>query len=99
MVKNINSLRFIIIDEGGVERNVNILIDDWQPGEAHQVTATWGEALMSLYVDGNLVGQNTMPNDLNFPTTTPIHIGSDFPGTSYAAPAARSATSSSTAGR
>jgi hypothetical protein len=83
IVKNLNSLRFIIIDEGGVERNVNMLIDTWQPGESHQVTATWGEALMSLYVDGNLVGQNTMPHGLNFFDTTPIHIGSDFPGTSY----------------
>jgi hypothetical protein len=83
LVKNMNTLRFIIIDEGGVERNVNVFIDDWQPGEAHQVTATWGEAQMSLYVDGNLVGQTTMPNNLNFPPTTPIHIGSDFAGTSY----------------
>jgi hypothetical protein len=83
LVKNVNTLRFIIIDEGGVERNVNVFIDDWQPGEAHRVDATWGEALMTLYVDGNVVGQSTLQNGLTFHDTTPIHIGSDFLGTSY----------------
>lgn len=83
IVKNYNSLRFIIVDSAGVETNVNVYIDTWQPNESHRVTATWGEALMALYVDGVQVGQTTLPNDLAFRDSTPIHVGSDFPGTIY----------------
>jgi hypothetical protein len=83
IVKNNNALRFIIIDSAGVETNVNIYIDSWQPNEPHRIVATWGEALMALYVDGEQVGQATLPNDLAFGDSTPIHVGSDFPGTQY----------------
>jgi hypothetical protein len=84
LVKNFNSLRFIFIDNTGQERNVNIYIDDWQAGQPHQVSATWGDALLSLYVDGELVGSNTYPGQLEIAPGTPIHVGSDFLGTSYA---------------
>jgi hypothetical protein len=83
LVKNYNSLRFIIIDETGVETNINVYIDNWQADQSHRVTATWGEAQMALYIDGQQVGMTTLPNDLAFKDTTPIHIGSDFPGTQY----------------
>ncbi|MBX3026385.1 LamG domain-containing protein [bacterium] len=83
IVKNYNALRFIIIDSSGVETNVNVYIDGWQPNQVHRVTATWGEALMALYVDGQPVGQTTLPNDLVFRDSTPIHVGSDFPGSQY----------------
>ena len=39
---------------------------------------------MALYIDGQQVGMTTLPNDLAFGDTTPIHVGSDFPGTQYA---------------
>jgi hypothetical protein len=84
IVKNLDSLRFIIIDSGGVERNVNIPIQDWNAGEAHTLTATWDATGMALYVNGQLVGQNTLPNPLRFGETTPIFIGSDYPGSAYA---------------
>ena len=83
IVKNYNSLRFIIIDSAGVETNVNIYIDTWQPNESHRVTATWGDEQMALYVDGQQVGQSTLPNTLAFRDSTPIHVGSDFPGSQY----------------
>ncbi|MGD9762670.1 MAG: LamG domain-containing protein [Candidatus Binatia bacterium] len=83
IVKNYNSLRFIIIDETGFESNVNVYIDDWVANEPRRVTATWGESSMSLYVDGQLVGQSPLPNRLAFNDSTPIHIGSDFPGSQY----------------
>jgi len=84
LVKNYNSLRFIIIDEAGVETNINVYIDNWQADQSHRVTATWGEAQMALYIDGQQVGMTTLPNDLAFGDATPIHVGSDFPGTQYA---------------
>jgi Concanavalin A-like lectin/glucanases superfamily len=84
IVKNLDSLRFIIIDSSGVERNVNIPIPDWNAGEVHTLTATWDAAGMALYVNGQLAGQNTLPNPLRFSETTPIFIGSDYPGSTYA---------------
>jgi hypothetical protein len=83
IVKNYDALRFIIIDSQGVETNVNVYISDWQAAEPHRVAATWGEALMTLYVDGQQVGQTTLPNELRFRDSTPIHVGSDFPGSQY----------------
>lgn len=83
IVKNNNSLRFIIIDERGYETNVNVYIDDWQPDQSHRVAATWDETLMALYVDGEQVGHTSLNNRLRFGPTTPIHVGSDFPGSQY----------------
>ena len=83
IVKNFGALRFIIIDSVGVERNVNIPIGDWPAGEPQRVTATWGDAAMALYINGELVGQNTLANPLSFADSTPVHIGSDFPGGAY----------------
>jgi hypothetical protein len=75
LVKNYNNLRFILVDDTGVERNVGLEINDWAPGESHRVTATWGDALMSLYVDGRLVGQNTYEGSLKVSPGGPIYLG------------------------
>ena len=83
IVKNFDSLRYIIIDSAGAEHDVNIPISDWAAGQQQHVTATWDDSTMSLYVGGQLVGQNELPNPLNFSQSTPVHVGSDFPGTSY----------------
>jgi len=89
IVKNYNSLRYIIHDEQGVESNVNIYIDEWQPNERHVVTATWDDQRMTLSIDGAQVGESPLPNPLRFGETTPIHIGSDFPGSTYSGANAR----------
>jgi Concanavalin A-like lectin/glucanases superfamily len=81
--KNFNSLRYIIIDSSGAEHNVNIPIDDWAAGEQRQITATWDNTSMALYVNGQLVGQTPLPNPLAFNDTTPVHVGSDFPGSTF----------------
>jgi hypothetical protein len=83
LVKNNDALRYIIHDSHGVEYNVNLPIDDWPPGEQRHVTATWSDSQMALYVNGQLVGQTALDNPLTFGDSTPVHIGSDFPGASY----------------
>ncbi len=83
IVKNFNSLRYIIHDELGVETNVNVYIDQWQPNERHVVTATWDDTRMTLSVDGEQVGESPLPNPVRFGDSTPMHVGSDFPGSSY----------------
>lgn len=78
--KNGRYLRFLLTDSSGLEHNIGATIDSWQPGEWHQVTATWGEALQSFYVDGKLVGQVTVDGQLNVQPGTPLYIGSDLKG-------------------
>ncbi|MEO8604564.1 MAG: LamG-like jellyroll fold domain-containing protein [bacterium] len=84
IVKNLGALRFIIVDETGMEANVNVPISDWQPNVRHQITATWDSVGMVLYLDGRRVGATALQNGLSFGDTTPIHVGSDFPGATYA---------------
>ena len=83
IVKNLDSLRFVIVDSAGIQTDVSVNIGDWQADEAHRITATWGQATMTLYVDGQPVGQAPLANGPTFKGTTPIHVGSDFPGSQY----------------
>jgi hypothetical protein len=86
LVKNIDSLRFIMIDNTGVERNVGMPIPDWEPGAPHRITATWGDALMTLYVDGNQVGQTTYQGALEVSPGSPVYIGYNNPASDYRGP-------------
>lgn len=76
LVKNERYLRYLVIDSTGVERDISIAIDGWQPGERHSVTATWGNSTTSLYVDGHLVGQRQYPGALEFPPGAQLYLGS-----------------------
>lgn len=80
IAKNGQYLRLLLADNTGHESGASLTISGWQPGEHHLVTATWGQALASLYVDGQLVGANTYQGELQIPPGTPMYIGSDVPG-------------------
>jgi hypothetical protein len=80
LVRNGKYLRFIITDNTGVERDISYSVDSWAPGERHQVTPTWGNGEMQLYVDGHLVGSNTYPGTLEIRAGTPMNLGSEFAG-------------------
>jgi hypothetical protein len=77
--KNGRYLRFLFADETGRERNIGFDMADWQPGERHRVTATWGDNQTALYVDDQLAGTNTYEGELNIPPGTPLYLGSDVP--------------------
>jgi hypothetical protein len=47
---------------------------------------------MTLSVDGAEVGASPLPNPVRFGDTTPMHVGSDFPGSTIAARTRVSAT-------
>lgn len=76
VVKNERYLRYIFTDNTGQERDISLAIDQWQPGERHSVTATWGDSSTMLYVDGRLVGRNTYPGSLELRPGTPLYLGS-----------------------
>ena len=98
IVKNLNSLRFIIIDSSRRRDRRQRVHRRLAGRPAAPVTATWGEAQMTLYVDGQQVGADDAAQlRRRSSDTTPIHVGSDFPGSITAAPTAASATSRSTA--
>jgi len=80
ITKNGQYLRFLFTDNTGVESGAGVAIANWQPGDNHQITATWGDQVASLYVDGRLVGQGNFDGQFQPQPTTPLHIGSDFPG-------------------
>lgn len=76
IVKNLGSLRFIIVDERGRESDVTASIVDWQPDRARVVTATWDRERMSLYVDRAWVGGAERQHALRIADTTAIQVGS-----------------------
>ncbi|MGD9762680.1 MAG: LamG domain-containing protein [Candidatus Binatia bacterium] len=77
--KNGTYLRFILADGSGEEREVGMNIAEWQPGERHSVAVTWGDAATAMYVDDQVVGQNTYTGNVEFPSGTPLYLGSDVP--------------------
>ena len=77
--KNGVYLRFLFTDNTGIENNIGVGIDKWAPGEWHQITATWGDQVTNLYVDGVLVGQGQYGGTLDVPQGTPLYVGSDVP--------------------
>lgn len=80
VVKNVNFLRFEYIDSNGTENGLGTNIGDWQQDQWRQVTATWTNGNLSLYVDGQLISQNRYQNPPTFGEETKLLVGSDFPG-------------------
>ena len=78
--KNGQYLRFVMSDSAGIESGSSMVISSWQRGESHLVTATWGQALTSMYVDGQLVSSQTYQGEFQIPAGTPMYIGSDYAG-------------------
>jgi len=85
VVKNGPYLRFLMWDSEGNENGIGYEMKNWQPDVPHPVAVTWGtdengQKLMSLYVDGALVGRRTYENDFNVPNDQPLVIGNNAKG-------------------
>ncbi len=85
--KNGPFLRFLLATDEGVESGVGVNILHWRPDEWHAVTATWGDGVASLYIDGAPAGSREYTGEIVIPPGTPWYIGSDHPD---GAPGARS---------
>jgi hypothetical protein len=66
---------FLITTSDGVEHGTGSPIA-WAQGEWHNITTTWGQALMSLYIDADLKNQNTYDGTLQIPPETPLYVAS-----------------------
>jgi hypothetical protein len=75
--RNGSYLRFVWFDDNGIENNLGVSIPNWVAGEQHNVTATWGDALMTMYIDGQLAGQTTYSGQFSVPPGMPMFLGSN----------------------
>lgn len=66
---------FYITDSNGTQQGV-IGEVAWSRGDWHHVAVTWGEALMRIYIDGNLGNESTYSGNLEIPPGTPLYLGS-----------------------
>jgi len=87
VMKNVNYLRFQFHDSDGGENGLGSNLGAWSQNEWHQVTATWQDTQLSLYVDGQLVSQKAFNRAPEFQPETKLYVGSAFPNGAAAAPA------------
>ena len=91
VTKNVNFLRFQFHDSAGGENGLGTNLATWAPNEWRQVTATWAQNQLNLYVDGQLVSQNSFAKPPEFQGETKLYVGSAY---ASGAPAARASISS-----
>ncbi len=84
VAKNVNFLRFEFFDSEGRERGVGVPLDDWKPGDWHQISATWVQGRLQLYVDGKPVSQNTFEVVPVLGEDPKAYVGSKLPSGSPA---------------
>ena len=90
LAKSVHFLRLEAADaeatDAGEVAGVDVPITEWNPGEWHQVTATWSDHALSLYVDGELVGQRMGRGHVDLPPDTELLVGSDLAESRRVAP-------------
>ena len=82
LIKNGEFLRLIVTTDTGDTTEIVADIIEWAAGDAHEITATWDDGTIALYLDGRLAGTSTYPGDVAFSPGTPMYLGSD-PGSIY----------------
>jgi hypothetical protein len=82
LAKDVHSLRLETADAGAEDSDgpasVAVPITEWNPGEWHHVAATWRGNVVSLYVDGDLVGRRMGRGRVDLPPDTELLVGSDL---------------------
>ena len=63
----------LMTNSDGVEQGVSVPIK-WVPGVWHHVGATWGDEIMSIYVDGALGEQSPYSGSFLIPSSTPLYV-------------------------
>ncbi|MBI4515945.1 MAG: LamG domain-containing protein [Deltaproteobacteria bacterium] len=69
------AIRFMLTTSDGRETPVGSGIK-WGAGEWHHVALTWGEALLSIYLDGMLSDQGTYAGTFALPPGTALYVAS-----------------------
>jgi hypothetical protein len=72
-------LRLLICPDSGIESGVGPDIRGWKKGDRHLITATWGDGVVALYIDGASVGARDYDGELDFGPNPPLFLGSGNP--------------------
>jgi len=72
-------LRFLLTTSDGTEVGVGSSID-WAQGEWHHVAATWGQALLALYIDGSLSDQRSYDGTVAISPSALLYVASTSKG-------------------
>lgn len=75
---NAQHLGFMFVDDSGHESPTGTSVN-WEPGRWYQVTATWGDNVARLFLDGEEVSAKDYDGVLQAKPDTPLYIGSDYP--------------------
>jgi len=80
--KNGIYLRYLFTDNTGNETNLSVDMakEQWVAGDWHHVAVSWGDSLITMYVDGTQRQQGTYLGELDVPSGTALYVGSDAPG-------------------
>ena len=66
---------FVITTSDGFEQPIGTDFK-WVPHQWHHVAATWGDTIMSLYIDAELRTERELNGTLQIPPGTPMYVGS-----------------------
>lgn len=76
--KDGSNIRLVFSDGGGIESGASYGSDAWAPDEWRMVTATWGDGMTALYVNGQLAGTSQYETPFTILPKTMLHVASNY---------------------
>jgi hypothetical protein len=76
--KDGSNVRLVFSDGSGVESGASYGGDGWAADEWRMVTATWGEGMTALYVNGQLAGTSQYQSPFTIQPKTMLHVASNY---------------------
>jgi hypothetical protein len=74
------TVRLVFADGNGVESGATYGSEGWAADEWRMVTATWGEGVTTLYVNGEPAGSSQYEGGFRIQPDTLLHVGSNYAG-------------------
>jgi hypothetical protein len=72
-------LRLLMCPDSGFESGASANISGWNKGDRHMITATWGDGVVAMYIDGVSVGVSDYDGELDIGSSPPLFLGSGNP--------------------
>lgn len=72
--KDLRYLRLLFTPTTGYETGMGTDISDWQKSDWHMVTATWGDGIAALYIDGVEIDTRKYDGELEIGPDPPLTI-------------------------
>ncbi len=75
LFKNGPYLRFLLVDNSGLEGGLGIDVSDWHDGDRRMLTVTWGEGVCALYLDGALAADGRYSDQIMLGPEAAVFVG------------------------